>query len=60
MATISGMTLTLPEQSLDGGWSVYGSGIISNNYQTITWLYYVDEGSGIWHESNPIYTKADY
>ncbi len=59
-ATISGMTLTLPEQEFANGYTVYGSGVISNNYKTITWRYYVDEGSGTWHESNPVYTKADY
>jgi hypothetical protein len=60
LATVSGMALTLPEQEIEGGWTVYGSGVISNNYNTITWHYFVDEGSGTWHESNPIYTKADY
>jgi hypothetical protein len=59
-ATISGSILTIPTQELSGGWTVYGTGVISNNYQTITWNYYVDEGSGSWHQSNPVYTKADY
>jgi hypothetical protein len=58
-ATISGMTLSLAEQEIDG-WLVQGSGDISSNYETITWQYSVDEGSGTWHPVNAVYTKSDY
>jgi hypothetical protein len=58
-ATISGSTLNLAEQEIDG-WLVYGSGNISSNYKTITWQYFVDEGSGTWHPVNAVYTKSDY
>ena len=59
-ATISGMTINLPNQSLQGEFQVYGTGTISNNYKTITWHYFVDDGSGIWSEVNSVYTKEDY
>ncbi len=59
-ATISGSTLTVSQQEMDGGYIVYGSGFISNNYKTITWQYYVDEGSGTWHPADAVYTKMDY
>jgi hypothetical protein len=58
-ATISGTTLNLAEQELDG-WSVYGSGLISPNFKKITWEYFVDEGSGTWHPVTAVYTKSDY
>ncbi len=59
-ATVSGMTLTLPEQEMQGGYTVKGTGIISSNYKTITWQYYVDEGSGTWFPGDAVYTKMDY
>jgi len=59
-ATISGMTLTLPNQTLEGGFDVYGSGTIASGYKQITWQYYVDDGSGDWSEISSIYTKEDY
>ncbi len=60
IATINGMTLNLPNQSLPGGFDIYGSGTIASNYKKITWLYFVDDGSGYWIEVNSIYTKLDY
>jgi len=58
IATISGMTLNLAEQEIDG-WLVYGSGVISANFKKITWQYFVDEGSGSWHPVTAVYTKSD-
>lgn len=45
-ATVNGNAITLNSQSLDGDFEVRGSGTISSNLQTITWTYYVDDGSG--------------
>ena len=59
-AKISGLTLTLSNQTIGDGFKIYGSGTISNNYQTITWHYNVDDGSGTWSEVNSVYTKEDY
>ncbi|MCX6258033.1 MAG: hypothetical protein NTW49_09110 [Bacteroidia bacterium] len=42
-ATINGSVMTFPEQSLTGGYQVYGSGNISSNYSTISLTYYVSE-----------------
>ncbi len=60
IAKISGMTLTLPNQTIGDGFTIYGSGTITDNYKKITWRYFADEGSGIWEEINSIYTKAAY
>ena len=58
-ADISGMTLNLPVQNLQGGFTIYGSAIISANYKKITWDYFVDDGSGIWEKVSAIYTKEE-
>jgi len=60
IAKISGMTLTLPNQTIGDGFRIYGSGTITDNYKKITWLYYADEGSGTYSQINSIYTKAAY
>jgi hypothetical protein len=57
VAEINGMTLSLAQQEIGDGYWVYGTGVISGNYKTITWNYYIDEGSGTWHQADAIYTK---
>jgi hypothetical protein len=59
-ATITGMMLTLPNQSLEGGFDIYGSGTIASDFKKITWRYFVDDGSGYWSEVNSVYTKLNY
>ena len=58
-ATISGMNLDIAQQEL-GGYSIYGSGTIASDFKKITWQYFVDEGSGVWHPTTAVYEKADY
>ncbi len=56
-AGISGTTLTLPGQTLEGGFTVHGSGVISKNYTQIDWVYFVDDGSGEDNRVTAVYTK---
>lgn len=55
-AEVSGSSIILKNETLDGGFSIRGSGTISSNLQTITWLYYVDDGSGEEDEVSSTYT----
>jgi hypothetical protein len=59
-ASVTGMTLTLQEQEIGDGYSVYGSGTIAADFKKITWHYFVDEGSGTWHPVDATYTKQTY
>jgi hypothetical protein len=56
-AIISGTKITLTIQTLQGGFTVNGSGVISKNYTQIDWLYYVDDGSGQDYKVTAVYTK---
>ncbi len=56
-AGISGTALTLPGQTLEGGFTVHGSGVISKNYTQIDWVYFVDDGSGEDNRVTAVYTK---
>ncbi len=58
VATINGMTITLPRQNTSDGFEINGSGTISTKYDKITWRYYVDDGSGIGDQVDAIYTKV--
>lgn len=55
-AEVSGNNIILKNETLDGGFSVRGSGTISSNLRTITWIYYVDDGSGVEDEVSSTYT----
>ena len=57
-ATISGFTLNMPTQDVEG-FSLRGSATISVNYKQMNWLYYVDDGRGEWTEVRAIYTKIE-
>jgi hypothetical protein len=56
-ATVSGMSLTIANQTAEGGYVISGSGIISSNYQEINWTYNVDDGSGVVDHVTAVYTK---
>jgi hypothetical protein len=56
-ARISGTSLTLASQTLEGGFTVHGSGVISKNYTQIDWVYYVNDGSGENYKITAVYTK---
>ncbi|NJK85388.1 MAG: hypothetical protein HC906_04885 [Bacteroidales bacterium] len=58
-AKLNGMTLTLPKQSLEGGYTINsGTGKISSNYKQITWTYAVDDGSGDADNATATYSKV--
>lgn len=56
-ADVSGMNLVVNLQTASGGYEVSGSGVISNNYREINWVYNVDDGSGVIDHCTAVYTK---
>lgn len=57
-ARLSGSTLTLPQQELEGGYSVRGQGQVQGNKSNeIIWTYTVDDGSGIEEGYTAVYTR---
>jgi hypothetical protein len=58
-AILSGKKLTLPLQTLTGGFTVTGSGEIETDWNKITWSYSVDDGSGVATPSTAVYTRLE-
>ncbi len=58
-AILSGDRLTLPVQTLEGGFTVRGSGSVAKNDNQINWIYYVDDGSGVEYKITAVYTKEE-
>ena len=58
-AVLTGTTLNLPGQVLPGGFTVEGSGNILNDWNTISWSYSVDDGSGVPVSVTAIYTRLE-
>jgi hypothetical protein len=56
-ANVSGMSLIIPNQNMEGGFSVSGSGTISSNFEKINLTYNVDDGSGTVDHVTAVYTK---
>lgn len=56
LGTVSGNTITLPQQTLMGGYKVRGSGSISSDVKKITWNYSIDDGSGQEEKVSAVYT----
>ena len=56
-AVLSGRTLTLENQTLEGGWVVQGNGVVQNSWDEIIWTYTVDDGSGILEKVEAVYTR---
>jgi hypothetical protein len=56
-ASVSGMSLNIPTQDVEGGFSVSGSGTISSNFEKINLSYTVDDGSGTVDHVTAVYTK---
>lgn len=56
-ANVAGMSVTIPNQDVEGGFSVSGSGTISSNYEKINLTYTVDDGSGTVDHCTAVYTK---
>lgn len=58
-AILSGDQLTLPQQTLEGGFTLRGYGSITNRSKQIDWTYYVDDGSGVEYKITAVYTKQE-
>lgn len=56
-AILSGSRLILPGQTLEGGFTISGSGLISKSNAQIDWEYTVNDGSGEDYELTALYTK---
>lgn len=56
-ATVSGNSLTIPNQNAEDGYIVYGSGTISGNMQEMNMSYSVDDGSGQEDNCTAVFTK---
>ena len=56
-ASLSGSTLTLGSQVLQGGWTIQGSGEIQKSWDEINWTYTADDGSGVIDQVTAVYTR---
>ncbi len=56
-AILQGKTLTLQQQTLQGGYQVSGTGEVQGNWNEILWSYKVDDGSGVSNNVNAVYTR---
>lgn len=56
-ANVSGMSFIIPNQNVEGGFSVSGSGTISSNFEKITLSYNVNDGSDVLDHCTAVYTK---
>ncbi len=56
-ASLSGSTLTLGSQVLEGGWTIQGSGEIQNSWNEINWTYTADDGSSNIDQVTAVYTR---
>ena len=60
-AILSGSNLDLPQQTLEGGYTVVGSGEIQGNKgNEIIWSYSVDDGSGVSEKITAVYTRLSF
>lgn len=56
-ALVNGYSITIPIQTLEGGFEVGGTGTISSDLKEISWNYTVDDGSGEIDEVEAVYTS---
>lgn len=56
-AIMNGLNLTLPLQTLEGGYTVSGNGLIRKDYKEINWQYTVDDGSGDLDKAAALYSR---
>ena len=57
VAALSNRSLYINSQTVEGGFTVIGSGTISSNYNVIEWNYSVDDGSGMVDNVTATFTK---
>jgi hypothetical protein len=56
-AVVTNRNISIPDQVMEGGYRVYGSGTVSVNNQSISWQYTVDDGSGQLDNVTAVYTR---
>lgn len=56
-ATVTGETIIFPEQTIDGITYKQGSGVISNNYKLIDFVFKADNGDGIFEDKEMRLTR---
>ncbi len=57
-AQVSGNTITIPEQVVEGGYVILsGTGLISSNYNEINWEYRVNIGGSAIDDVSAIYSR---
>ncbi len=56
-AVMNGLDLTLPLQTIKGGFTVSGTGRINKDYKEIHWQYIVDDGSGQLDNASAVYSR---
>jgi hypothetical protein len=54
---VNGRNLSIPDQVMQGGYRVYGSGTVAANNRSISWEYTVDDGSGQLDNATAVYTR---
>ena len=55
-AIVNGRNLTIPYQTMEGGFRIYGTGTVSKAYDEISWEYTVDDGSSQLDNVTAVYT----
>jgi hypothetical protein len=56
-ATILNTSINIPSQSVEGGFTISGSGVVKSNHTKIDWTYNVDDGSGVIDHVTAVYTR---
>lgn len=57
-AEVYGKTITIPKQTVEGGYEILsGTGLISGNYNEITWEYHVNIGGSAVDDVTAVYTR---
>jgi len=49
--------LNIPDQVMQGGYRVYGAGIVSRDHESVSWDYTIDDGSGQLDNVTAVYTR---
>jgi len=56
-ATILNTSILISSQTVEGGFTISGNGIIASNHNKIDWAYNVDDGSGVIDHVTAVYTR---
>jgi len=54
---VNNRSLNIPDQLMDGGYRVYGTGTVSRDNESISWQYTIDDGSGQLDNVTAVYTR---